>query len=374
MSDADSRESDEPHVAFYLPSLRGGGAEKVILNLASEFAARDYQVDIVLVSAHGEYLSQVPDTVNVVDFDTGRFFLALPQLAAYLKRSEPDVMLSTIDTANVVAICAKRVARVSTRVVIRISNMLSTKEANGELKHRLVHRAAKYVYPYADEVVAVSDGVKSDLLEMTNLSAVQVTTIYNPSVTEELLRKRTETVDHPWFAPDAEMPVVLGVGELSEQKDFETLIRAFASVASEQSVRLVILGEGDRSKRLRELTAELGVDDLVSMPGFVENPFAYMANADVFVLSSQWEGCPNVLIEALACDVPVVSTDCPSGPYEILEGGMWGRLVPVRDHNAMAKAIEAVLNDEIVRSTEEYAISRFSVHEVTNAYEQALRL
>ncbi|MHC3437906.1 glycosyltransferase [Natrialbaceae archaeon A-gly3] len=368
MSAEESSNSETGHIAFYLPSLRGGGAEKVMVNLATEFANRGHTVDMVLVQARGEYIDDVPKEVNIVDLETRRFLAALPSLTRYLRRERPDAMLSTIDTANVTAICAKRAAGVSTRVVIRISNMLSTKEANGELKHRLVHRTAKYVYPYADEIVAVSDGVGEDLLKMTNASPEQITTIYNPSVTEELLEKRSEPVDHPWFGEDEEIPVILGVGELSEQKDFETLIRAFDRVIKSQQARLVILGEGPRREKLETLVTELGLDDIVSMPGFVDNPYAYMAKTDVFVLSSRWEGCPNVLVEAMACGSPVVSTDCPSGPEEILKDGRHGLLVPVGDEEQMARCVINVLSREEMERSARYAQARFSVREISREY------
>lgn len=258
--------------------------------------------------------------------------------------------------------------------------MLSTKEANGELKHRLVHRTAKYVYPYADEIVAVSDGVGEDLLKMTNASPEQITTIYNPSVTEDLLEKRTEPVDHPWFDEDEEIPVILGVGELSEQKDFETLIRAFDRVVDNQQARLVILGEGPRREKLETLIAELGLGDVVSMPGFVDNPYAYMAKTDVFVLSSRWEGCPNVLVEAMACGAPVVSTDCPSGPEEILKDGKHGLLLSVGDEEQMARCVINVLSredtekvNEYTEIIAEYAQNRFSVKKVSCEYLKVMR-
>ncbi len=368
MSTGESSDSEPHHIAFYLPSLRGGGAEKVMVNLATEFARRGHTVDMVLVRAQGEYIDDVPDAVNIVGLGTKRFFAALPALTRYLRRERPDAMLSTIDTANITAICAKRTARVSTRIVIRISNMLSTKEANGELKHRLVHRTAKYVYPYADEIVVVSDGVGEDLLEMTNASPEQITTIYNPSVTEELLTNRTEPVDHPWFGEDEDIPVVLGVGELSEQKDFGTLIRAFDRVIEERQARLVILGEGPKRDELEALVTELGLQEHVSMPGFVDNPYAYMSKTDVFVLSSRWEGCPNVLIEAMACGAPVVSTDCPSGPEEILQKGEYGLLVPVGDEKQMARSMNNTLISSRDSRTKEYVQEQFSVREIATSY------
>jgi glycosyltransferase involved in cell wall biosynthesis len=165
-----------------------------------------------------------------------------------------------------------------------------------------------------------------------------VTTIYNPVVTDELLEKAREPLDHPWFVEDAP-PVILGVGRLEPQKDFETLIRAFHRVQSEREPRLVILGKGSERAKLERLVQSLGMDNSVQMPGFVDNPFQYMARADVFALSSRFEGLPGVLIQAMATGCPVVSTDCPSGPREILEDGRWGALVPVEDEEALAVAI-----------------------------------
>lgn len=361
------------HVAFYLPSLRGGGAEKVILNLVKEFVNRGFRVDLVLVKAKGEHLDDVPKSANIIDLDSRRFFAALPSLASYLKSNHPDVLLSTIDTANIVAIFAKRIARVDTKIVIRISNVLSTKGNHGQFKHRVVHLIANRVYPYADDVVAVSHGVADDLVSMTRLSPNDIATIYNPSVTRELLAKREETPDHSWFEED-DHPIVLGVGELSKQKDFQTLIRGFSLVVEQRPARLVILGEGPDRKELEILVEDLEIGDVVSMPGFVTNPYSYMANSDVFVLTSKWEGCPNVLIEALACNAPVISTDCPSGPDEILESGKWGTLVPVGDHRKISQEIISILNQDDWIDTEEYAQETFSLENVATKYEKVMDL
>lgn len=358
------------HIAFYLPSLRGGGAEKVMLNLACEFESRGYNIDVVLVDAYGAYLDEVPDGINVIDLDSMRFFAALPKLVRYLQDSEPDALLSTIDTANIVSICAKRIAGVSTRIVIRISNMISTKEEHGELKHRFVHLIAKQVYPYADGIVAVSEGVSEDLQQKMDLPAELITTIYNPSVTRELQQKKDEEVDHPWF--ENSTPVVLGVGEFTKQKDFLTLIRAFNIVLRDLDVRLVLLGKGPQQEAIEEEIEKLGLEECVWLPGFVENPYAFMTSTDVFVLSSRWEGCPNVLIEALACGVPVVSTDCPSGPREILEDEKWGTLVTIRNPPEMARAMYNTIKEGPVSESQRYAQSRFSVNQISTEYEEIL--
>lgn len=225
--------------------------------------------------------------------------------------------------------------------------------SSSRLEARSLEASVKLFYPWADGFVAVSQGVADDLRRFAQLPEVKVHTIYNPVVTDELLASAARTPEHPWLAP-GEPPVILGVGRLVGQKDFATLVRAFALVRRTRSAKLIILGEGDKRPELEALVTELGLSDEVSLPGFVDNPFAYMARADTFVLSSRHEGLPGVLIQAMACGCKVVSTDCPSGPREILNNGSLGALVPVGDAGALAEAIVATLDkkgDEGLKAT-----------------------
>jgi glycosyltransferase involved in cell wall biosynthesis len=231
---------------------------------------------------------------------------------------------------------------------------------------------ARRFYPAADVIVAVSSGVADDLARVTALPRNQIRPIYNPVVTHELITQSQETVDHPWFSANAP-PVVLGVGRLAAQKDFSTLIRAFARVRATREVRLLILGEGRKRPTLEALAASLGVAKDVSLPGFCDNPFSAMAYAAVFVLSSAYEGLPGVLIQALACGCPVVSTDCPSGPAEILEAGTHGLLVPVGDDAALATAICSTLNAPPQADWLRARAAEFSVEKATDRYLEILR-
>jgi glycosyltransferase involved in cell wall biosynthesis len=216
-------------------------------------------------------------------------------------------------------------------------------------RHRLVPRLARRFYPWADAVVAVSHGAADDLARTARLARAQVRVIHNPIVTPELREMTAAVVNHPWFQPDAP-PVVVAVGRLAPQKDFETLIRALSLVRREgRPARLLILGEGSERSRLEALTTELGLSGVVEMPGWVQNPYPYMVRAAAFVLSSRWEGLPSVLIEALFCGPPIISTNCPSGPVEILDGGRHGSLVPVGDATALAEAIGAALSGDVRR-------------------------
>jgi glycosyltransferase involved in cell wall biosynthesis len=228
----------------------------------------------------------------------------------------------------------------------------------------------KIFYPWADAIVANSRGVAEDLMKLTGLPRDKIQVIYNPVVTPELFAKAEEPLDHPWFRP-GEPPVILGVGRLTQQKDFPTLIRAFALVRKERPARLMILGEGEERPKLEALVRELRLEEDVALPGFVENPYKYMKRAAVFVLSSKWEGLPTVLIEALALGTQVIATNCPSGLEEVLEGGRWGRLVSVGDFAGLAQAILDRLNNARSGNTSgqvEYAIQRFSLEKIVQMY------
>ena len=330
-------------IAIYIPSLNCGGAERMMVTLANAFAARGLSVDLVLSSAQGPYLQNVSHAVRVVDLRSTRVIASLPGLVRYLRSERRQAMLSALNHANVIAIIARSLARVQLRLVVSERSTLSATKTL-LFFGRLMPWFMRWSYPRADKVLCVSQGVADDLAEKIGISFEKLKVIYNPVVSDELIEKSSEAFDHEWFE-SGEPPVVLGAGRLTEQKDFSSLFRAFAQVRAMRPVRLVILGEGELRTPLERLAKELGIAADVLMPGFVANPFPWMRNAALFVLSSRWEGLPNVLIEAMACGTPVVSCDCPSGPAEILENGRWGRLVPVDDTNSLAQAIEATLDD-----------------------------
>lgn len=225
----------------------------------------------------------------------------------------------------------------------------------------------RWFYPWADKIVAVSDGVAADLARFARLPRSLITTIYNPFDIGGMRIKAEEEPELPWVLPEA-LPVLLGVGRLTEQKDFTSLIQAFALVRQQRQVRLLILGEGELRNALAAQAKSLGLTpEDFAMPGFVSNPFSYLRRAEVFVLSSRWEGLPGVLIQAMACGAPVVATDCPSGPAEILEDGKWGRLVPVGDVSALANAIAVTLDEEQHPEVAQRAAD-FSVDRAVDAY------
>ena len=352
-------------LAFFLPNLGGGGAERMMMNLAQGLVERGLTLDMVLAKAEGPYLSTLPDGVRVVDLKAGSVVRSVPGLVRYLREEQPEVLLSTLHYANLAALTARRLAGTRTRVFLREANMLSVGNS-GTFKNRTILTLVKRLYPWSSGVVAVSEGVAADVKAFVNIPEEKVHTVYNPVVTDDLCRQCEAPVAHRWLETD--VPVFLGVGRLTEQKDFTTLIRAFAEVRSRREARLIILGEGEQRAKLQGLVAELGLAQEVDLPGFVDNPFAFMSRASVFVLSSAWEGLPGVLIQALACGCPAVSTDCPSGPHEVLEGGRYGKLVPVGDVAAMTDAMLHTLETPLRSEDLKRRAQAFSVAASTRAY------
>ena len=335
-----SLDRKRPRIALFLPSLSIGGVERVMLNLAAGFIKREVSVDLVLVKAQGEYVRHVPPGARVVDLQASRVLKSLLPLARYLRTEKPDGLISAKDYANVIAVLAKSLSRVPTRVVVSVHTTLSkhVQHATTFREKSVVPLLAHWLYPHADGIVAVSKGVADDMVQFLRLPRNRIKVIYNPIVTENLFIAAQDPVDHPWFAPGAP-PVILSIGRLTVAKDYPTLIVAFAKVRQQLNARLAILGEGEERARLEELVRRLGLESDVWLPGSVESPYPYLARASLFVLSSIWEGLPTALVEALALGIPVIATDCPGGSREILDNGRFGQLVPPGDAMALADAI-----------------------------------
>ena len=363
-------ESTNPNkVALFIPSLAGGGAERVMLNLARGFAAQGIEVDLVLAKAEGPYLAEVPPQINIVDLKAKRVLTSLPNLIRYLRKEQPAVLLSALEHANVIALWARKLSNVHTRVVISVHVTLSQDSSNAPtIRGRFFAPVAiKKFYPWADTVVVVSKAAQQDLLLTTKLDPERVRVILNPVISPDLFEKTKTRPEHPWFEP-GQPPVILGVGRLTQAKDFPTLIKAFALVRKQRTARLMILGEGEDRSKLEKLISDLELQDDVCLPGFVNNPYAYMAHASVFVLSSVFEGLPTVLIESLAIGTPVVATDCPSGPREILQDGRYGPLVPVGNAQAIAEGVLACLQQTRSENSQEDAWAPFELNKIVQQY------
>ena len=396
-----TKPQDSKHIAIFVHSFGGsGGAERVMLNLICELVDQGHRVDLVMARREGLFLDQIPSSTRIIDLNVrsarktlftlprlGRdswfwacmvlapkphFVLgALPGLANYLKLERPDALISSMDYPNVVAIMARDLARVKTRVIATVHIALSMKVAT--IKKRRVKdlpRVGHYFYPRADAIVAVSQGVADDLVQVMGLPSESITTIYNPVVSPKLSMQAADSLSHPWFAGDGP-PVILAVGSFKVAKDPLTLLKAFAIVRSKRPARLVILGDGKLYDELKRQAEKLHIARDIDMPGFVDNPYKYMARASLFVLSSIYEGLPTVIVEALACGCPVVSTDCPSGPAEILDHGRYGILVPVKDEKALALAMIHALD---AQHDKLFLMARGQEFSLERAAEQYLRL
>lgn len=361
----------KPLIAFYLPSLRGGGAERITVKLVKSFLIRGYPVDLVLASAEGPYLGDVPEDCRIIDLKSKRVMKSLPGLARYLRRDRPAALVSGMNHTNVIALAASVLAMAPVRVIVVEHNTFSVDAANPRLfRARLLPLLMRLLYPRADAIVAVSRGVADDMISVFPAVGDKVRVIYNPVIESELFELAEAPVEHSWFTAGAP-PVLLSVGRLTEQKDYPTLLGAFALVRGVMDCRLVILGEGEERGALERLAAELGLAGDFWMPGFVENPYRFMKRAAVFVLSSRWEGLPTVLIEAMACGTPLVATDCPSGPREILQDGRSGKLVPVGSVPELAGAIQETLVSD-VRECADQEWRRFEIESAAQEYEKLI--
>ncbi len=385
-------------LAIHIPDLQAGGVQRVTLNLAAALTARGRRVDLVLCRAEGPFLEAVPETVTVVELRRSPRFPAyllavaprslipllrlygrrprpsfpnlfyLPALVHYLKRERPDTFLSAMAMPNLMATWAARLAGVPMRVVISQHSHLSTEVQ--DMGWAPLVPTLRRAYSQADARIAVSHGVADDLSRHLHIPRPEVVTL-PPAFRTNFLGQADTAAAHPWLHPEAP-PVILGAGRLTQQKDFPTLLRAFARVRQQRRVRLIILGKGPLRADLETLARTLGVAADMALPGFVDNPFAYMARAAVFALSSAWEGLPGVLVEALAVGCPVVSTDCPSGPAEILAGGTYGQLVPVGDSPALAAALNATLDAPPPRDLLQGRAQAFSIDRVMDRYLEVL--
>lgn len=359
-------------IALFVNRLTHGGVQHSFLGLAEAFVERGLDVDLVVGDRGQRHDHAMPEGVQVVFLHAGdalsyavndlkgwwqaigcdewrlrgslplRWRSYIAGLTNYLAEREPDAMLSAKTLGNVAALLARRQAGVATRLVISERGHVSEsiKRSGKPWKMRKLPALLRRTYPLADGIVAISKEVGDDLAEIAGLERRRVETIYNALLRPAALD--LPPADHPWFRD--ELPVVLGAGRLGKQKDFPTLINAFAKVRARRPCRLMIIGDGEDRDALQRLIDDLDLGGDVLLPGFQANPFAFMKAADLFVLSSTHEGFGNVLVEALAAGCPIVSTACPAGPAEILDGGHFGRLVPVGDADAMAAAIEATLD------------------------------
>ncbi len=333
-------------ICLFIPTLHGGGAERALLQIAGFLLHHGYHVDLVLMKREGAYLPEVPAGIRVVDLGSRRLWTSFVPFVRYLRKKRPHILYSSMPLANGMALWAARISQLGISVVIsEHSTSTFLWDPHPKLGYRLLAFIIRVSYTWARLIIAVSEGVASRVRSLPRIQHDQVLVIPNPVDIDQVLEASREEVFHEWMT-DAALETIVGVGRLAPEKDFETLIRAFAEARRERpSLRLLILGEGESRQTLEDCILELGLNGFVEMPGFIANPYSYMRRAKAIAVSSKYEGFSLVLVEAMACGTPVVSTKCPTGPEEILDEGRYGRLVEVGDYDALARAILATLSD-----------------------------
>ncbi|HYG27334.1 MAG TPA: glycosyltransferase [Caulobacteraceae bacterium] len=359
------RAPERGRIALVLPDLRPGGVERVRLLLAHEFVQRGYAVDLVLMQARGELLQEVGPNVEVVDLQAARIRQLPFALAAYLRRRRPEALMAAMWPLTGVAVLARVLAGWQGRLLVSEHNTLTRTPAYRGLSGGLHRAFGRWLYGHADAVVCVSQGVADDIATATGVARERLHIVHNP-IRKPSAEGATDPDIMRWWAQDGTR--LISIGSLKAQKDHATLLHALARLRQRRPARLLILGEGELRTELEAQARALGVQDSILMPGFVTDPYPYLAGADLFVLSSAWEGLGNVITEALAVGTPVVSTDCPSGPAEILEQGRFGRLAPVGDPQALARAIEAALDAPVDAALLKSRAADFSVERAADQY------
>lgn len=349
-------------VAIFVSFSGHGGVERMVVNLCQGMTALGIQVDLLLVRTEGVYLEQLPASVHCRQLKASHTWGSIFELAAYLRREKPTALLAVKDRAGRAALIARYLSTVRTRVVMRIGTTVSAAlDGCSPLRKAAWYLPMRFFYPRLDGIIAVSRGVADDVLKITHIEHKKLHVVANPVITDGLKNMAAGKPEHDWFK-NKKIPVIMGIGRFTRQKDFSTLIEAFGILRQDRPARLVLLGEGQERKKLAAMVTSLHLEDDVWMPGFITNPYVYLKHAQLFVLSSRWEGSPNVLTEAMALGIPVVSTDCPSGPREILQDGRLGPLLPMGEAKKMAAAMAAVLDnppqpDSLMEAVKDYQVS-----------------
>ncbi len=363
-------------LTFFLPDYGDGGLERMFVNLASQIARNGIRVHFIVCDITRPYLDDLDKSVilTATDQDQQRMIDAL---TAHLNQDNPDVLLTAKELGLPVALTAKQRSSSTTKIYLRaitnISARIQRRHLLQKIKGLLEVRRLRKLYRQLDGIVAVSQGIATDVHAISGIPTAQIQVAHNPVVTPQLLERAEQPVEHPWLQQQ-NIPVVMATGRLTKQKNFELLIDAFAIVRKQRPLRLIILGDGARKTKLQKQADKLGISEDIDLYGFNPNPYSMLRHASLFVLSSNWEGSPNALTEALAVGCPSISTNCPSGPQETLQGGKFGPLIPMDDVQAMATAMMETLDNPLPREQLQSATELFTVENSALEYMHALGL
>jgi len=370
-------------VLFVIPTLGGGGAERVFLHILRHLDRTRFSPKVVLFERKGELLCDLPSDIEVIVLkDTEGvyktygivFFKLMRRLSTVFRREKPDIILSFMWYTNLITLLGRMLSRIRCRVVIseRYSLSASFEGSLVEFYRRMVIRL---FYPFADNIIVNSKEMGKQLQKLIYVSENRISVIYNPVDIVRVIQLSKEEVSHSWFLDD--VPIIIGIGRLSRQKGFNYLMQAIHILAMRGiECRLVLLGTGSEENNLKKLASDLGLTDRIQILGFQQNPYQYLAHSTVFMLSSLYEGFPNVLLEALALGTPSIATRCPTGPEELVTDGVDGVLVPPADEHALATAIERMLSDNALRARLSEAGKKrstdFAVEHIVKQYEDVI--
>jgi glycosyltransferase involved in cell wall biosynthesis len=352
-------------ICFFPGALNLGGVGKLTINLAKEMVERGYTVHFFLTKTGGDYMDEIPEGVQVFNGSKGALRSIIPFIK-YLRAEQPTAVISARDYLNYVNIICTGIFSRSSKIITSVHVDYSGMPIEESWGSRVLNFFGRVLYPKADKIVAVSKGVAVDFASRFRRPIDEIDVIYNPTYVPEKYVISSAIKNEKFFHEDKD--VIIAVGRMKEQKNFTLLIKAFIEVYAQRPCRLVILGEGDQRAQLEKLVSAAGLVDEVYMPGYVENPIDYIRRSDLFVMSSSWEGFGNVIVEALGVGIKIVSTDCPSGPAEILENGKYGILVPI---NSVSNMKDAILKALAMQESPERLIARahdFSVERITTQY------
>jgi glycosyltransferase involved in cell wall biosynthesis len=365
-----TKPTDFSRIAVFLYSFRGGGAEKMMVRISNELYNRGYDIELIVVDSEGPMQSQVNRGINIKKIRGNNSFILMLSLWNCIWKSNYDAVISTLEMPNILSTLAAKVVN-STPIILRCANTYSNRDRAGI--YRLIPILKRLIYPMSDSIISVSNAVSEDMSQTVVNVPEYSTVIYNPAYDSSIVEKSKDPVNHKWLN-DENKQVIISIGSLTDQKNYEILLRGLSELHNMSELYLVILGQGNKKETLIKLALGLGIRDYVSFEGFVDNPHSYTSKADVFVLSSAWEGCPNVIIEAMACGTSIVCTDCPGGSSELLDGGEYGSLVPVCDEKALADAIWNTLNSPTNPSVLRSRAKEFDIKNISDQYERVLKL
>jgi glycosyltransferase involved in cell wall biosynthesis len=364
------------HICFFLYSFQGGGTERVFINLAHAFLNDGYRVTFLVIKKSGEYISHLHPDLEIIELSENKVskfktIRSIPKIVSFIRNERPTAFFSALTINNIIAVIAIKISRAKCKLIVTEHSSFYWLNEISLVRAKIMKAGIKYLYRYADSVVAVSKGLADELISKFSVSKEKIVVIHNPLDINNIIDKSMQPINYDWFSSANKN--IISVGRLTEQKNFSLLLTAFKKVKSQvPNAFLIILGEGQLRESLWQKVTELEISDSVAMPGFLDNPFSVMSRSNIFVLSSKYEGFGNVLVEALACGSYVVSTDCPSGSSEIIKNESYGKLVPINSEEDMVKEIVFALNN---RTNKNFSIERakdFDVSKIFYSYKNLI--